>query len=215
MWVFNILSWSGARSSEICIMSNLFSVVQVSELRSLHQFSVEDELRLRVFLPQGLILGVLAGEAGVPDIRSIPEHVAKFLYFGAFQFSRVLISLPNFSGWAYMVRTRRYVCACALASGLAVSSLKVRSIVSAVPVPAVVGTLVGMGALPEGRAEAGNLEPEGAAVVPAVAPAVAPAAGAFLIRLSTYLLYIAFLFATGMDMNIWNLSGPSIFSACA
>ena len=35
---------------------------------------------------QGLILGVLAGEAGVPDIQSIPEHVAKFLYFGAFQF---------------------------------------------------------------------------------------------------------------------------------
>ena len=67
-------------------MSNLFSEVQVSELRSLHQFSVEGELRLRVFLPQGLILRVLAGEAGVPDVEPIPEHVAKFLYFGAFQF---------------------------------------------------------------------------------------------------------------------------------
>ena len=58
----------------------------MSELRSLHQFSVEGELRLRVFLPQGLILGVLAGEAGVPDIQSIPEHVAQFLYFSPFQF---------------------------------------------------------------------------------------------------------------------------------
>ena len=67
-------------------MSNLFSEVQVSELRSLHQFSVEGEPRLRVFLPQGLILRVLPSEAGVSDVEPIPEHVAKFLYFGAFQF---------------------------------------------------------------------------------------------------------------------------------
>lgn len=67
-------------------MTNLFSEVQVSELRSLHQFSVEGEPRLRVFLPQGLILRVMPSETGVPDVEPIPEHVAKFLYFGAFQF---------------------------------------------------------------------------------------------------------------------------------